>query len=70
MIQLQKIYKWHNSGNNRVFLLKDINLEVQEGDFVLLLGGGHGIKFREDTILLEVKQGPYKGESEKTRFSW
>lgn len=38
MIQLQKIYKWHNNGNNRVFLLKDINLTVNEGDFISVMG--------------------------------
>ena len=38
MIRLQKIYKWHNNGNNRVFLLKDINLSVVEGDFISVMG--------------------------------
>jgi len=38
MIRLQKIYKWHNNGNNRVFLLKDINLTVEEGDFISIMG--------------------------------
>ncbi len=38
MIQLQNIYKWHNTGNNRVFLLKDISLSVEEGDFISIMG--------------------------------
>ncbi len=38
MIELQKIYKWHNNGNNRVFLLKDINLTVEEGAFISIMG--------------------------------
>lgn len=38
MINLQKIYKWHNNGNNRVFLLKDINLTIEEGAFVSIMG--------------------------------
>lgn len=38
MISLQKIYKWHNTGNNRVFILKDINLEVEQGSFVSIMG--------------------------------
>ena len=38
MIQLQNIYKWHNSGNNRVFILKDISLSVQEGAFISIMG--------------------------------
>jgi ABC-type lipoprotein export system ATPase subunit len=38
MISLQKIYKWHNNGNNRVFLLKDINLTIEEGAFISIMG--------------------------------
>jgi hypothetical protein len=42
--------------------------ELQAEDIVLLLGGGHGFRMLEDTILFEVKQGPYLGEQEKERF--
>lgn len=38
MIELKHIYKWVNSGNNRVFLLKDINLSIQEGEFISIMG--------------------------------
>ncbi len=38
MIQLKNIYKWHNTGNNRVFILKDISLSVGEGDFISVMG--------------------------------
>lgn len=38
MIQLQKIFKWVNTGSNRTFLLKDINLEIKEGEFVSIMG--------------------------------
>jgi hypothetical protein len=38
------------------------------GDIVLLLGGGHGFRMSEDTILFEVKQGPYIGIADKERF--
>jgi hypothetical protein len=38
------------------------------GDLVLLISGGHAFRMREDTILLEVKQGPYAGFDEKVRF--
>jgi hypothetical protein len=38
------------------------------GDVVVLLAGGHGFKMLEDTVLLEVKQGPYTGLDEKERF--
>ena len=42
--------------------------ELREGDVVLLVSGGHGFRMEEDTVLLEVKQGPYIGIGEKERF--
>lgn len=41
---------------------------MEPGDAVLLVAGGHGFRMREDTVLLEVKQGPYTGIDEKVRF--
>lgn len=38
MIELKHIYKWVNSGNNRIFLLKDINLKIEEGEFLSIMG--------------------------------
>lgn len=38
MIDLEHIFKWHNTGNNRVFLLKDINLHFDQGEFVSIMG--------------------------------
>lgn len=43
--------------------------EVSAGDVVLLHSGGHGLEMLEDTEIIEVKQGPYLGEHEKTRFA-
>ncbi len=42
--------------------------ELRRGDLMLMVGGGHGFRMLEDTVLLEVKQGPYTGEDEKERF--
>jgi hypothetical protein len=42
--------------------------ELRTGDVLLLLGGGHGFRVLEDTIFLEIKQGPYTGLDEKERF--
>lgn len=41
---------------------------LNEGDLLLLVGGGHGFRFLEDTVLLEIKQGPYTGLKEKEQF--
>ncbi|HEY9363897.1 MAG TPA: ABC transporter ATP-binding protein [Chitinophagaceae bacterium] len=38
MISLEKIFKWYNNGANRNFVLKDINLEVGEGEFISIMG--------------------------------
>ena len=38
MLALKGIYKWVNTGNNRVFLLKDINLTIHQGEFVSIMG--------------------------------
>ncbi|MBN8865232.1 MAG: ABC transporter ATP-binding protein [Sphingobacteriales bacterium] len=38
MLELKHIYKWVNTGNNRTFLLKDINLTINEGEFVSIMG--------------------------------
>ncbi|MCF8345863.1 MAG: hypothetical protein K9G38_01520 [Bacteroidales bacterium] len=42
---------------------------LQQGDVVLLAFGGHGFEMLEDSEIIEVKQGPYAGEADKTRFS-
>ena len=38
LLQLNNIFKWVNSGGQRVFLLKDINLTVEEGEFISVMG--------------------------------
>ena len=42
--------------------------ELAAGDCVLLVAGGHGLRMAEDTVVLEVKQGPYIQQDEKERF--
>lgn len=39
--------------------------ELCRGDVLVLICGGHGFRMLEDTVLLEVKQGPYTGLNEK-----
>ncbi|MBC8769651.1 ABC-type lipoprotein export system, ATPase component [Arenibacter palladensis] len=38
LLQLNNIFKWVNSGGQRIFLLKDINLTVAEGEFISVMG--------------------------------
>lgn len=42
---------------------------LHSGDVILLAMGGHGFEVLEDVQMIEVKQGPYAGELDKTRFS-
>jgi mannose-6-phosphate isomerase-like protein (cupin superfamily) len=38
------------------------------GDVILLIAGGHGFEVLEELNMVEVKQGPYAGDADKTRF--
>jgi mannose-6-phosphate isomerase-like protein (cupin superfamily) len=42
---------------------------LRTGDVILLASGGHGFETLEETEMIEVKQGPYAGEQDKTRFT-
>jgi hypothetical protein len=41
---------------------------LETGDVILLAHGGHGFEMLEPTEMIEVKQGPYAGDRDKTRF--
>ena len=41
---------------------------LESGDVLLLANGGHGFEVLEDMEMIEVKQGPYLGDKDKTRF--
>jgi mannose-6-phosphate isomerase-like protein (cupin superfamily) len=42
--------------------------ELSAGDVILLAGGGHGFEVLDEIEMIEVKQGPYAGDADKTRF--
>jgi mannose-6-phosphate isomerase-like protein (cupin superfamily) len=42
--------------------------DLYQNDVVLMVGGGHGFQIKEDTVLLEIKQGPYLGADDKKLF--
>lgn len=41
---------------------------LYEGDFILLVSGGHGFHVLKEVEMIEVKQGPYAGDNDKKRF--
>jgi len=38
MIELNNIFRWYNVGGSRSFVLKDVNLSIQEGEFLSIMG--------------------------------
>ena len=38
LLELKNIYKWVNQGGKRIFLLKDLSLKVEEGEFISIMG--------------------------------
>ena len=78
-----KIIDRHLMSTSETLIVRKGRLEVQlydndndliaertliKGDILVLVSGGHGFEMLEDTILLEIKQGPYTGLAEKEHF--
>ena len=62
MIVLKGIYKWVNTGNNRTFLLRDVNLHVKEGEFISIMGpsgSGKSTLLNVIGMLDEFNEGEY-----------
>lgn len=60
-------------GRLRVDFYDDSQLYIEShileaGDVILLADGGHGFEVLEEVEMIEVKQGPYAGDKDKTRF--
>lgn len=47
---------------------KIVTRTLKSGDIIVLERGGHGFEVIEDIKMIEIKQGPYLGEGDKTRF--
>jgi ABC-type lipoprotein export system ATPase subunit len=63
MIELKHISKWVSSGSARTFLLKDINLNVSEGEFVSIMGpsgSGKSTLLNVIGMLDEPNEGEYR----------
>ena len=41
---------------------------LEKGDVILLSSGGHGFVMLEESEIIEVKQGPFTGNMDKSRF--
>jgi mannose-6-phosphate isomerase-like protein (cupin superfamily) len=73
-VQFTKEVLFIESGRVRVDFYDDDQVYLQStelvtGDVILLAFGGHGFEMMEPTEMIEVKQGPYAGDQDKTRFT-
>jgi ABC-type lipoprotein export system ATPase subunit len=62
MIQLEKIYKWLQQGKQRTYLLKDIHLTIEQGEFVSIMGpsgSGKSTLLNIIGLLDEASEGVY-----------
>ncbi|WP_325359555.1 ABC transporter ATP-binding protein [Albibacterium sp.] len=67
MIELNNIFKWYNVGGSRSFVLKDINLSIQNGDFVSIMGpsgSGKSTLLHIIGLLDEPNEGAYNFQNE------
>lgn len=44
------------------------SFNLKTGDIITLLSGGHGFTVIDDVDMVEIKQGPFVGAEDKTRF--
>jgi mannose-6-phosphate isomerase-like protein (cupin superfamily) len=72
-VQFTKEVLLVRSGRMRVDFYSDTqqylrSTVLETGDVILLAFGGHGFEMLEPTEMIEIKQGPYAGDMDKTRF--
>ena len=53
--------------SNKTYLISKL---LNQGDVILLSSGGHGFEMLENSEIIEVKQGPFAGNIDKTRFEF
>jgi hypothetical protein len=73
-VQFTKEVLFIRTGKVRIDFYDDSQSYVESrilnpGDVVLLAFGGHGFEMLESSEIIEIKQGPYAGEADKTRFA-
>ncbi|MDV2487619.1 cupin domain-containing protein [Acinetobacter johnsonii] len=72
-VQFTKEVLYLKSGKVRIDFYDDEknyleSIILEAGDVILLAFGGHGFTMLEESEIIEVKQGPYAGDLDKTRF--
>lgn len=70
MITLNHIYKYVNQGGTRVFLLRDINLTIAQGEFVSIMGpsgSGKSTLLNVIGMLDEADEGDYQFQDQPVK---
>lgn len=72
-VQFTKEVLFIKTGKVRIDFYDDAQKYIESkilypGDFILLAYGGHGFEMLEKSEIIEIKQGPYAGDKDKTRF--
>ena len=73
MIELKHISKWYQTGSSPTFILKDINLSIGEGEFVLAAGDEDAVQEIEVVLFVrETAQGcfGFEVEAESAFGTW
>jgi len=63
LLELKNIFKWYNVGGTRTFVLKDINLTVEEGEFISIMGpsgSGKSTLLNVIGMLDDFEEGEYR----------
>ena len=67
MLKLSHIYKWVKSGGKRIFLLNDLSLNIEKGEFLSIMGpsgSGKSTLLNIIAMLDEFNEGEYYFEEE------
>lgn len=64
--EIQEIFRVEKGGIRAILYTEEgkklCSVDLNEGDIIFFISGGHGFEILDDTKLLEIKQGPYLGK--------
>jgi putative ABC transport system ATP-binding protein len=67
MVRLKNVFKWYTNGFVKTYVLRDVNLEIQEGEFISIMGpsgSGKSTLLHIVGMLDELSEGEYYFQEE------